>query len=320
MRIAFARAGLPAGTLFAAARGGEHAPAITGERMNALNGVDRSVPTAPWWKRGTAWWRRGNAQAADFSHASRLAVVGELTASIAHEINQPLGAILGNADAADMLLDRLVPPDASHAFSELRQILADIRRDGLRASGVIRHVRTLAGRRELHFERLDANAFAHDTVRLLAHDMQRRRIAIDVLPADAAGGAVTLLGDRGYLEQVLINLLLNAMDAVEARALHDPSIAAPLPPIVLAVACGAHGVVELHVVDAGAGIPPERLQQLFHSFYTSKPHGMGLGLSIARSIMEAHGGWIRASNNADHDGGPGATFRLSFPPADADGR
>ena len=104
---------------------------------------------------------------------------------------------------------------------------------------------------------------------------------------------------------MLINLLLNAMDAVEAQAINGVA-----PAIVLGVARTAHGAIEFRVVDHGQGIPAERLHKLFHSFYSSKPHGMGLGLSIARSIVEAHGGWIRAENNA----GPGATFRITFPP------
>jgi signal transduction histidine kinase len=243
----------------------------------------------------------------DFAHTSRLAVVGELTASIAHEINQPLGAILSNADAGQMLLERLRGEGTQASLEELGHILADIRRDGLRASGVIRHVRTLAGRRELTLERLDANALAYDTVRLLDVDMRRRRIAIDVIPgADSAA----VRGDRGHLEQVLINLLLNAMDALDAHATSSSN--ASLPPIVLALGRTVHGAVEFAVIDAGHGIPEDRVNRLFHSFYSSKPHGMGLGLSIARSIVEAHGGWIRAENNH----GPGATFRVTFPPFD----
>jgi signal transduction histidine kinase len=245
-----------------------------------------------------------NAEVRDFAHTSRLAVVGELTASIAHEINQPLGAILSNADAGEMLIER-VRPDDVESLAELRHILADIRRDALRASGIIRHVRTLAGRRELNFEHIDANTLAHQTVQLLEADMRRRGIAVQVVPCR---GDVAIRGDRAHLEQVLINLLLNAMDAMEAQSLAQPGTAAA--PIMLGVSIANHGAIEFSVVDAGQGIPEDRLHRLFHSFHSSKPHGMGLGLSIARSIVEAHGGWIRAENNR----GPGATFRVTFPP------
>src|SRR5688572_2180971 len=256
----------------------------------------------PWFARSA---QRRHAHVRDFAHTSRLAVVGELTASIAHEINQPLGAILSNVDAAEMLLERIDAEDAPLSLDELRLILSDIRRDGLRASGVIRHVRTLAGSRELSFDRVDANVLAIDTVKLLDGDMRRRRIAVDIAPAVEPA---ILHGDPGYLEQVLINLLLNAMDAVEAQSAHASSAA--MPAIVLGIARTAQGAIEFRVIDAGQGIPEERLTKLFHSFYSSKPHGMGLGLSIARSIVEAHGGWIRAENNR----GPGATFRVTFPP------
>src|SRR4249919_3107868 len=258
-----------------------------------------------WARPVIATWRRGSGRQQrprDFAHISRLAVVGELTAVIAHEINQPLGAILSNADAGEMLLDRIARDPAAGGLDELSRILADIRRDALRASGVIRHVRTLAGRRELTLDQVDANSLAAGTVRLLESDMQRRRIAVDVAPLE---DGATLRGDRAHLEQVLINLLLNAMDAMEAQAASGAA-----PPIVLGVARTGHGAIEFRVVDHGQGIPAEHLNKLFHSFYSSKPHGMGLGLSIARSIVEAHGGWIRAENNA----GPGATFRVTFPP------
>ena len=242
-------------------------------------------------------------QQQELAHASRLSIVGELTASIAHEINQPLGAILSNADAGEILLENPHPP-----LNEIRQILVDIRRDGLRASDVIRHVRKLVRKRELELERVDANSVMADVVALLGSEARRRRIP--VVPTQSAEPAY-LYGDRTLLEQMLINLIMNAMDAVEAAdAAEDVS-----SPIGLGVSTTRHGEIEFQIVDAGAGIPPERLEHLFDSFYTSKAHGMGLGLSIARSIVEAHGGRIHAQNNP----GAGATFRVTLPPFDVTG-
>lgn len=246
-------------------------------------------------------------QRQELAHASRLSIVGELTASIAHEINQPLGAILSNVDAGEILLDRADPP-----LDEIRQILKDVRRDGLRASDVIRHVRTLVRKRELEEEKIDANAIVADVVALLEPEARRRRIPVaSVLSLQH----VYVRGDRAHLEQVLINLILNAMDAVETMNLADGASSAQ-PPIVIGVYSTGHREIEIWISDAGPGVPVERLSHLFDSFYTSKPHGMGLGLSIARSIIEAHGGRIRVENNRDS----GATFTITLPPyGDAEG-
>ena len=235
------------------------------------------------------------------AHASRLAIVGELTASLAHEINQPLGAILSNADAGEILLENPQPP-----LDEIRQIFADIRRDGVRASDVIRHVRKLVRNRELELETLDANAVAAEVTALLAPQARGRRVGISLKlrPQPAY-----LRGDRALMEQVLINLIINAMDAVEALDTADDAHS-PRPPVIVEVSTTGHGEIEFQITDAGIGIPVERLGHLFDSFYTSKAHGMGLGLSISRSIIEAHGGRIHVQNNR----GAGATFRVTLPP------
>ena len=242
------------------------------------------------------------------AHTSRLAIVGELTASLSHEINQPLGAILSNADAGEILLENPEPP-----LDEIRQIFADIRRDGVRASDVIRHVRKLVRNRELDLETLDANAVATEVTALLAPQARGRRVGISLRlrPRPAY-----LRGDRALMEQVLINLIMNAMDAVEALGAADDAHA-PRPPVIVEVSTTGHGEIEFQITDAGIGIPVERLGHLFDSFYTSKAHGMGLGLAISRSIIEAHGGRIHVQNNR----GAGATFRVTLPPlVDVDAR
>src|SRR4249919_2145733 len=245
-------------------------------------------------------------QQQELASASRLSIVGELTASLAHEINQPLGAILSNADAGELLLSDPAPP-----LDEIRQILVDIRRDGLRASDVIKHVRKLVRKRELEFEKLDANAIAIEVIELLGAEARNRRIPIapSLWPQPAY-----VYGDRALIEQMLINLLTNAMDSIDSVMAERGTPSAAIP-IVLGVSSTSHGEIEFQVADTGAGIPIERLEHLFDSFYTSKAHGMGLGLSIARSIVEAHGGRIRAENNR----GGGATFRATFPPLEEAG-
>jgi signal transduction histidine kinase len=240
-------------------------------------------------------------QQQELAHASRLSVVGQLTASIAHEINQPLGAILSNADAGEILLDRPEPP-----LDEIRKILSDIRRDGLRARDVLRQVRTLVRKApELRLERLDANFAIVDVINLLEPEATRRRI---FFATQLSPQPLYVEADRALLQQVLINLILNAMDAVEAAASGD---AVPVhSPIIVGVSATPHGEVQFRIADAGKGIPAEQLAHLFDSFYTSKPHGMGLGLSIVRSIVETHGGRVQAENNKDG----GATFRVTLPP------
>ncbi|MFA6956557.1 MAG: ATP-binding protein [Thermoanaerobaculia bacterium] len=235
-------------------------------------------------------------QYTELAHASRLAVAGELTASIAHEINQPLGAILSNADAAELILE-----SADDRRGALQQILADIRRDDLRASDVIRRLRTLLSRHVVEKRKLDVNDAVRDADSLLRSEARRRKVAIETrLLADE----VAILGDPVQIQQVLINLILNAMDAV--AGLNEERR------VVIVSLSHDDGRASISVKDRGVGISPELQPRLFDSFYTTRKSGMGLGLSISRSIVEAHGGSIRVESRP----GEGATFVVELPAAE----
>ncbi|MGH7936643.1 MAG: sensor histidine kinase, partial [Chthoniobacterales bacterium] len=228
------------------------------------------------------------------AHAQRLAMIGELTAMIAHEINQPLGAILSNADAAELLLESENPP-----LDEIREILTDIQKNDLRADKAIRRIRSLLRKREMRMEPLDLNETTADVLQFVAGDALRRRVAIR---KEFAKGLPLVLGDRASLEQVLLNLIFNGMDAMK----DTPESARYF---TVRTKLDGDGCVEVAATDNGCGIPPDRMQRLFESFYTTKEEGMGLGLSIARSIIVAHQGRIWAENNA----GGGTIFYFTVP-------
>jgi signal transduction histidine kinase len=231
----------------------------------------------------------------ELAHASRFAMAGELTGSIAHEINQPLGAILSNADAADLILE-----SGGDRRDELRQILSDIRRDDVRASEVIRRLRALLAKNQVERQPFEINKAVSEIEPLLRAEARRRKVTLEIRTAD---GPVTLSGDPIQIQQVLIQLVLNAMDAVSG-------LPEPRRTVVVSVE-KAPGGVSVSVRDRGNGIAPEHLSRLFDSFFTTKESGMGLGLSIARFLVEAHGGRIRAENGP----GDGAVFHVAFPAA-----
>jgi PAS domain S-box-containing protein len=237
---------------------------------------------------------RKHAEEADrnLAHASRLAVVGELTAMMAHEINQPLGAILSNADAAEMLLASTDPP-----LEEIREILSAIRRNDLRASETILRIRALLRKEEIRLRPIDINATILDVLRLLSPDMMRRQIS---LLSELDPSLPPVFADRISLQQVLLNLFVNAMDAMKET---------PVTRRLLLVSTrgGAGDAIEVTVADRGHGIAPDNLSDIFESFVTTKNDGMGLGLSIARSIVKSHQGRIWAENGVDG----GATFHFT---------
>ncbi|HWB02855.1 MAG TPA: PAS domain S-box protein [Verrucomicrobiales bacterium] len=220
----------------------------------------------------------------DAAHMSRLAIMGELTATIAHEINQPLGAILTNAEAAEILLSQSSPP-----LKEIEHILADIRRDDVRAGQVIRRIRSLLRKKEIVLAPLDLNKVTREVLRLIAPETFRRGVAVQ---QELTSHPLLVQGDAIYLQQVILNLALNAMDAMDA-------IPMPQRRLKVSTSVRENGLAMLTVSDTGTGIPSETVPRIFESFFTTKPEGMGLGLGIARSIVEAHGGRITVGTGTE---------------------
>jgi len=229
------------------------------------------------------------------AHASRLTIAGELTASIAHEINQPLGAILANADAADLILE-----SGADRRDEMRAILADIRRDDLRASEVIRRLRMMLTKRQVERKPLELNEAMTEVESMVRAEARRREVNLEIRPPATA---ITIVGDRIEILQVLINLVLNAMDAVGDLPEHRRTV-------VVSVENVTNGI-DIAVLDRGQGIAPEHLPRLFDSFFSTKSEGMGLGLAIARTLVEAHDGRIWAENGPTE----GAVFHVELPTA-----
>lgn len=228
----------------------------------------------------------------ELGRAARFAAMGELTASIAHEINQPLGAILANADAAAMILR-----NGSATQENLGEVLADIRREDLRASEVIRRLRALLEKRAVTQVSFRLHPVLDEALGLLAPEARRRGVAIE---RSFEARDDQILGDAVQLQQVVINLALNAMDAMQ-------QLAPAQRRLTISTAEGA-ATLELRVADRGRGIDAALRDKVFESFVTTKPSGMGLGLSIVRAIVEAHHAHIGV---AARDGG-GTVFTVTF--------
>ncbi len=225
----------------------------------------------------------------------RIAIAGELTGSIAHKINQPLGAILSNVAAADLMLQ-----SGLDRRDDLRAILSDIRRDNLRASEVIRRLRALFTKQEVELTLFKVGEAVSDVANLLSAEARRRRIALDFRQPLAD---TMILGDRIQIAQMLMNLVVNAMDAVADLPEGRRSIEVSADEVATGVC--------ITVRDRGRGINPEQLPKLFESFFTTKRGGMGLGLSIVRTIAEAHNGRVWAET----DRREGAVFHVQLPNA-----
>jgi len=226
-------------------------------------------------------------------HLSRVAMLGELSGSLAHELNQPLAAILSNAQAAQRFLGQ----DGA-GLAEVKEILGDIVEDDKRAGEVIRRLRTLLKKDEVQRDALDVNELVREVLKLMRSDLLNRGVAVST---DLAPELPPVSGDRVQFQQVLLNLLINACDAMDHHARRGRLIVVRSAP--------AGSVVEVSVADQGRGVPPAELERIFEPFVTTKPQGLGLGLAVCRTIVTAHGGRIWATNNA----GGGATFHFSLP-------
>jgi PAS domain S-box-containing protein len=233
----------------------------------------------------------------ELMHASRMATMGEFTAIIAHELSKPLSAILTNTEAAESLLDfETVPLD------ELGRILADIHQDGLRARETIRRIRFLLRKREVEMQPLDMNETVSEALRLASGDATRRHVQIC---NECHVPLPTVRGDSVHLQQVILNLILNGMDAMRDTPESERRLS-------VSTDSKTDGYVEVAVKDVGHGIPSENLSRIFDSFFTTKRHGLGIGLAISRSIVQMHSGRLWAENNQD---GKGTTFRFVVPAA-----
>jgi len=226
-------------------------------------------------------------------HMTRVSMLGQLSASIAHQLNQPLAAILGNAEAAQKMLSR-----DGIDLAELREICDDIVTEDNRAAEVIRRLGALYKRGDMKTEPLDLNELIHETLELLRAELLTRNI---VLRTELAPGVLMVDGGRVQLQQVLLNLILNAADAMDGLDAEDRTVT------IHSEAAGAD--IRLTVVDNGPGIADEDLKRVFDAFWSTKSEGMGVGLAICQSIVAAHHGHITATNNADG----GATFCVTLP-------
>jgi PAS domain S-box-containing protein len=230
----------------------------------------------------------------ELAHANRVATMGQLSASIAHEINQPIAAVIANANAGLRWLGAPRPD-----LGEVRQALGRIVRDGTRAGEVIARVRALIKKTTPRRDRLDINEAIREVISLTQAEMQRNRVGLQTGLAD---GLPLVPGDRVQLQQVIVNLIVNAIEAMAG---------AGDGPHELRIVSGINDAndIVVEVQDTGPGLDSEQLDRLFQSFYTTKPDGIGMGLAISRSIAEAHGGCLSAAPNSPR----GAVFRLALP-------
>jgi len=229
----------------------------------------------------------------ELAHVNRQATAGELSSSIAHELNQPLGSILANAETAELMLKSQSPD-----LDEIREILADIKRDDQRAGEVIRRLRGYLTRTPFEVKNIDLHQIMGEAFGFLSVQAASRNIALYL---QTPPGELRIKGDSVQLQQVILNLVVNSMDAV-----------ATIPygrTVIGRTELNGGSMVEISISDSGPGIPANKLAQVFDPFFTTKDQGMGIGLSIARTIVLAHKGRIWAENQT----GGGAAFRFTLP-------
>ena len=227
------------------------------------------------------------------ARVGRVTMLGELVASIAHEVNQPLCAIVSNAQAIEHLLT-----GGAHDMELVREALQDITQDGQRASAVIARIRALLKKAPAAFAPLEVNDLIQEVSKLVRSEMAKKGIELKL---ELAKSVPLVLGDRIQLQQVILNLLANGADAMEhAGDSHE---------LIIRSTVSGDGTVTVAVADTGAGIDPGTLNHVFDAFFTTKTQGMGMGLAICKSIVEAHGGSIGVEPNA----GCGATVQFTLP-------
>lgn len=230
-------------------------------------------------------------------HLTRVNMLGELSGALAHELSQPLTAILSNAQAAQRFLTQR-PAETG----EVAEILSDIVKENRRAGDIIFRLRQLLKKGEVSRQPLEADQIFDDVLRLVRGELINRNVAVH---ADVPSDLPLLHGDRVQIEQVILNLIVNAIDAMNAT----PELPAGSRALILRCRAESEALIRLSVVDTGPGVPAEQLPRLFEPFFTTKASGMGLGLPMCRTIVSAHGGRIWAENNSDR----GATFHFTLP-------
>jgi C4-dicarboxylate-specific signal transduction histidine kinase len=231
---------------------------------------------------------------AALAHVTRVTTLGELTASIAHEVNQPLGALIANAEACRRWLDQGTP-----TLDKARRSVEMIIKDGHRAGEVIRGIRALSQKNSPQMAPLDINDVVNQVIVLVQREVLSHAVSLRM---ELAPAVPAVLADRVQLQQVLINLVINGIEAMQ------PVTDRPRQLVIRSRQDEADQVL-VTVTDCGIGISATNADQLFNPFFTTKSGGMGMGLSICRSIIEAHGGRLSASGNV----GVGSTFQLALP-------
>lgn len=238
---------------------------------------------------------------AELAHVTRVTTLGQLTASIAHELNQPLSGIITNASTCVRMLSA-EQPNITGAQETARRTI----RDANRATEVIARLRALFKKQDTAIDTVDMNIATQEVIALASGELQKAQV---ILRTELSDGLPYVKGDRTQLQQVIMNLIFNAVEAMEGISDH-------LKELLIATKCDEDDNVRIIIRDAGVGFDPATVEKLFHPFHTTKSHGMGIGLSVSRSIVENHQGRLWAENND----GPGATFLVAIPSELNDGR